>query len=120
RRARRDDKLVMGGIGRGLERNRHRRVFAAANDAEARRAPKRLGGKTIVESIRILDRLSVDRRDQVAGLEPAARRGAASRGAGDQGTAWPLETETFRDFRAHRLQPCAKPGPPYRGSSRAR
>jgi hypothetical protein len=44
--------------------------------AELRAAAERLGGEAVVERILVVDRLSVDRNDQVAGLQPRARRRA--------------------------------------------
>ena len=49
---------------------------AATDDAEPRAAAHRLGSEAVVEGVGILDRLSIDGDDQVAGFEPRARRRA--------------------------------------------
>ena len=100
-----------GGVRRGLERDRDRRLLAAAHDAELRGAAERLGGEAVVEGVGVVDRLAVDDDDQVAGLEAGARGGAAAVHGGDQRAGRPLEAEALGDLRRHRLQPGAEPGP---------
>ena len=86
--------------------------LAAAHARRAARcAAERLGGEAIVEGIRIVDRLAVDRDDDVAGLEAGPRRRAARGDAGDQRAGRPLEAELLGDLGRHRLQLGAEPRP---------
>src|SRR2546429_4786026 len=49
------------------------RSLAAAHDADLRVAAEPLGGEAIIERVLIVDRLPVDRDDQIADLQARAR-----------------------------------------------
>ena len=90
RRARADHDLLARRLRRGLRARSSTSLLAAAQHAELRGAAERLGGEAVVERIRIVDRLAVDRHDQVAGLQARARRRALWRDARDQRAGGPL------------------------------
>src|SRR3974390_848948 len=63
---------------------------AGAQHGECCRAADRFGGKAVVEGVDVVDRLRVDRGDDIAGLQSAAFRRTASGAARDQRAGWTL------------------------------
>src|SRR5262245_43045913 len=91
RRARPDDNLLAWRVWRDLQGDSHCLLVSGAHDAEARGAAERLGCEAIVESVGVLDVLTVDRHDKIAGLERSACRRAVRRDIRDQRTGRTFE-----------------------------
>src|SRR3974390_401976 len=73
-----------------LQRDLQEHFAAGAQHGECCRAADRFGGKAVVEGVDVVDRLRVDRGDDIAGLQSAAFRRTASGDAGDQRAGWTL------------------------------
>ena len=91
--------------------------MAAAQQAERRRTAERLGGEAIVEGIDVVDRLAIDRNDDVAGLEAGMLGRAAARDAGDQRAGRALEAHAVGDVGGDLLQLGTEPGPLHRAAA---
>ena len=111
RRAAGQDDFVAAAIGRSFQRHRQFHGLAGAQHIDLRRAAERARRKAVIERVGILDRLAVDRDDQIGRLQPGPRRRAARNHVGDQRTGRKLKPQRLGDLRRHRLQPGAKPGP---------
>src|SRR5207253_8976182 len=106
-----DHHFIARRLGRGLERYREARLLADPQHAELRRAAERLGHEAILEGIRVIDRLAVNRHDHVAGLEAGTGGRTAGAHPGDERTGRTLEAEIFRDLGGDGLQLGAEPWP---------
>ena len=111
RRAAGQDDFVAADVGRGLQRHRQFHGLAGAQHVDLRRAAERAGRKTVIERIGVLDRLAVDRDDQVGRLQSRPRRRAVRNHIGDQRTGRKPKPQALGDLRRHRLQLGAEPGP---------
>ena len=105
------DDFVAAGIGRGFQRQRQLHRLAGALHVDLRRTAERTRRKTVIEGIGIVDRLPVDRDDQIRRFQSSPRRRTVRDHAGDQCSGRQLEPERFGDLRRHRLQARAKPRP---------
>ena len=88
-------------------------LLAAAQHAERRLPAERLGAEPIADRLRIVDRLAVDRDDDVAALQPRLGGRALRIDVGEQRAGRPIEPEAVGDLRRERLQRRAQPGPPH-------
>ena len=70
---------------------------------DLRRTAERARRKPVIERIGIVDRLSVDRHDQVRQFQAGPRRRTVRRYIGDQRAVRQTQAERLRDFRRHRL-----------------
>ena len=85
--------------------------WPSRNRMSCRGAAERLGGEAIIEGVDVIDRLVVDRNNDVAGLETGLRGRAARRHVGDQRTGRPLELHAVGNVGGELLQLGAEPGP---------
>src|SRR5262249_4694770 len=113
-RARPDYDLFAWQVWRGLQRDSHRLLASRPHDAKARGATKRLGREAVIESVRVLDVLTIDRHDEIPGLERSARRRAVRRDIRDQRTGRTFEAHAVGDIGRDCLQLGTKPGPRHR------
>src|SRR6476646_9592629 len=107
-------------LDRGDQRHRYLQCLPLADDAELGRAAKPLGGKPVLEGLRVLHSLSVDADHHVARLEPSAGGGTADMQVLDQRAAWAVEPKGFAEVLGHRLQGCAEPRTLYRAAFQRR
>src|SRR6516164_9198447 len=73
-----------------LQRDLQGHFAAGAQHGERCRAADWFGGKAVVEGVDVVDRLRVDRGDDIAGLQSTAFRRTAFGDAGDQRADWTL------------------------------
>ena len=114
RRARGQHDLVAAGVGRGLQRHRELYGLAGALHIDLRAAAERPRREAIVERVGIVDRLPVDRDDQVGQFQARPRCRTVRRDIGDQRAVRQLQSQRLGDFGRHRLQARAEPRPLHR------
>ena len=101
RRARGQHDLVAAGVGRGLQRHRQLDGLAAALHVDLRRAAERPRREAIVERVGIVDRLPVDRDDQVGQFQARPRAaGLFGDDIGDQRAGRAASSPASRRSRA--------------------